>query len=114
MVGLPSGKEQKVSSAVCSPYSQVLNVAYLPQPSFDQLNSMATSRMYQAAAAAAAGFLPAVSMAAGGPAGHAPAFGGFDPLRTMEQHTAQGELSACLQVLGLVPTPACTDHPLIT
>ena len=52
---------------------------------------MATSRMYQAAAAAAAGFLPAVSMAAGVPGGHAPAFGGFDPLRSMEQHTAQGK-----------------------
>ena len=63
------------------------------QPSFDQLNSMATSRMYQAAAAAAAGFLPAVSMAAGVPGSHAPAFGGFDPLRSMEQHTAQGELT---------------------
>ena len=67
---------------------------------------MATSRMYQAAAAAAAGFLPAVSMAAGVPAGHAPAFGGFDPLRSMEQHTAQGELSDWLQVPRVVPAPA--------
>ncbi|XP_037078567.1 visual system homeobox 2-like [Pollicipes pollicipes] len=61
---------------------------FMSQPSFDHLNSMATSRMYQAAAAAAAGFLPSVSMAGGMPS-HGPSFGGFDPLRSMEQHTAQ-------------------------
>ena len=66
-----------------------------PQPGFDQLNSMATSRMYQAAAAAAAaGFLPAgvhhgTDGGGGGGGGGGGQFAGFD-LRGMEHTAATG------------------------
>ncbi|XP_043227095.1 visual system homeobox 2-like [Amphibalanus amphitrite] len=92
LLGLNQDQRSPVSMAASLPPPTVpySRPHFMSQPSFDQLNSMATSRMYQAAAAAAAGFLPSVSMAAGVPGGHAPTFGGFDPLRSMEQHTAQG------------------------